>query len=122
LFGLGLGGPGGEIAGVVDEDVETAEMLSSAMNDFVDVALVGDVGGKSEGMVASLAREFFERPMAAADEDDTGAFPGESERNGAADAGAGAGDDGDFVVEAQTWQGKSVDGRQSTVDGGARVL
>ena len=85
-------------AGVVDEDVDAAEVLERLADHRCDLVVVADVDGKGERAGADrfdLCGGFFQWLGTASGDDDVGAGAGEIERGGAADAGAAAGHQGD---------------------------
>lgn len=68
------------------------------------MGFVTDIAGKGDGRavgVGYLGHQRIELGLAAGGDDDLGAFLGEEFRGGAADAGTGAGDDGDLVGECE---------------------
>ena len=105
-------------AGVVDEDVDAAELGDGAIDHRLDLLGLGDVKIEGEGAAAEGAdlfgdggcaapgsvafglREVFVRAGERGDDDVCAVF-GEADGDGAADAAhaAGAGDDGDFACE-----------------------
>src|SRR5690606_24617190 len=92
-------------AGVVDEDVDAAELVDRALDEPDDCFLVFDVGRHGEAAVAALLGDSrgrgFELVDGAAADDDAGAQLCELERGGIADAGRPAGDDRDAAGEIE---------------------
>ena len=98
-------------AGVVDEDVDAAPLFHGAAHHVGDALFVGDAAGRGHGFAAGrldlgddLVGGFRRaaRTVARAAEivdDDLGAARGERQRMRATEAIAGAGDDGDAVLE-----------------------
>jgi hypothetical protein len=87
-------------AGVVEENVEAAERVLGFGEEQIDVARLADIGGNRQRLDAELfdfGDGFFERLLAAAGDDDGVAILCERKRRGFADAGAAAGDEGDFL-------------------------
>ncbi len=86
-------------AGVVEEDVEAAEGFAYAREQRADRRGVRDIGGDGERGALRGARfgdRLLERLAAPTGEGDAIAFVQQRDGRGLADAGAGAGDDGDF--------------------------
>ena len=95
-------GPPDEDAGVVDEDVDGPELAFDATDAFLREAPRGDVAGNGEAAAAGggdAARRLLELGGRARDERDAGALLGEAQRDGAADAAAGAGDEHGAVLK-----------------------
>jgi hypothetical protein len=91
-------------AGVVDEDIDSAEALGRFRNDSLYVSRPGHVGHKADGVDAEVAQVGFglaQALLAAGADDDAAALGGEAEGDGAADAAAAARDDCDFVLQAE---------------------
>ena len=91
-----------DLAGVVEGDVEPAEMGDRAVDERFGVRFVGHVAVDRDRFAAFLfdfVDESVEFVAPAAGDDQLCAFAREEQRGGAADAGACAGDDGDFVCE-----------------------
>src|SRR5205823_4376727 len=89
-------------AGVVDEDVDAAELAFSPAHEGLQVLALCQVGRLCPGLAAcraDLVDHLVERPLAAADDDHACAFARQVQRSRAADARATAGDDGDLSVE-----------------------
>ena len=106
-----------EMRGVVDENVERAEMRHGRDELF---ALLGnaDVDLHGQGGDPRLARDFVRRPIGRLDvpagDDDVGAALGEASRDGAADAGAASGDDDDPLRELALGGGHEGSARVAT--------
>src|SRR5262249_17744460 len=88
--------------GVVDEDVESAELAQRLVEESGDLGLHADVGGVLEtrpSRVANLPRRSGDHVGVPVVDDHPGASPGEAAGDAPADATAGAGDDGDLVAQ-----------------------
>ena len=91
--------------GIVDQDVEAAEILDDVIDHRLDRGKIGDVGLISLGL-APLRRDLaderigFLRRTAEID-GDVGAFFGEAQRDFAADAAGGARHQGDLVFQSE---------------------
>ncbi len=97
-------------AGVVHQDVDAAERLDRRGDDLVGIGRIADRDRRGDGLPAfglDLVDDLLRGPGVAARaiernpdvvDDDLGAFFRQHQRNGAADAAARAGDDGDFVL------------------------
>ena len=103
LFGDGL--DGGELvdAGVVDENVETAEVLDGRVDDALGFGGLGDVAADGDGLATGGGDggdDGFGAGLAGGVVDDDGcAFGGERLGDGGADTLGCAGDDCDFACE-----------------------
>ena len=90
-------------AGVVDEDVAAAELLPRLVNEVLGVSKNRDVGPDHDGFAARdldlAASAFGGVDVVAVVDDAVGTLLGEAFGDCLADAGAGAGDDGDFSLE-----------------------
>ncbi len=91
-------------AGVVDEDVATAELGVGRVDHVLYLVGLGDVGLEDDAFAAGgldlvecVLRAFG---MAHVIDDDVRAFGGEADGDGLADAGRGSGDEGYFACEA----------------------
>jgi hypothetical protein len=84
-------------AGIVEQHVETAEAVLDLAEQGGDRGLVGDVGGNRDRVAAGFRDDFVERFDAAAGDDERIAGFCQCEGDGAADAGAGAGDECDLA-------------------------
>jgi hypothetical protein len=85
-------------AGIIDGDVDPAEPRDRLIDKAAHIVFTAHVGLDEGGLGAKSAQLGFERPafgFAAARGDHSGAFPGEGERGGAADAGQCAGNEND---------------------------
>ena len=104
-------GDGGD-ARVVDHDVEAAEFPHGALHQGLELTLVGNVGGGEQRAPSQLHDDRRRRrlPLGLMVDADFGiladighrdgrAFARQLQGNAAADAGAGAGDDGDAVLQ-----------------------
>ena len=82
-------------AGIVDGDIEAAEAGDGLVDQVPHVVLVAHIGANEFRLRAERA-EFGDQRLAgvvaAAGDDDAGAFAGKGQGGGAADAGQGAGD------------------------------
>jgi len=89
-------------AGVVDQDVEPAELLGGGPDRRAGLAVVGEVGRvRGEGRPRiELLGQVLELVDAAADRDDLCSLGEEPFGDGPADALAGAGDHGDFALQS----------------------
>jgi len=110
-FGELLAGSLVTAAGVVNQDVDFAELLDRRLRERVDLRGDGDVSRHDE----ALAPGFFdgvgglvELRLGARGSDDVGAGLGELYRHRATKAAAGACDDGDFAVELEGIQNHCV--------------
>ena len=91
-------------AGVVDEDVDVAEVFFGGGDHLFDAVVIADVEFEREGFAAEgmdFFLEFGEVGFIAAGEDQVGAGFGERASEVLAEAAAGTGDDGDFVGEVE---------------------
>lgn len=82
--------------GVVDPDVDRAELLFDLRGRAVDLLGVGHIGAYRQRPSATgldVAYGRVESRLATCEQSDAGTGPGEGDRGGAADAGAGACDD-----------------------------
>ena len=89
-------GPGGEDAGVTDEDVQSAEPAHGFDDGIFDGLLIGQVDDESE-LIGSL--KGGDDIGIDVEGDDGGALFVEHFADGEADAGGGTGDEGDFPLE-----------------------
>ena len=98
--------------GVVDQDVDSAELGHRPRHHRVDLILLGDVGNDGERLdpaVPGLARDGVGLGLVGAGvDDDVSALPGQLQYRRAADIAAGAGYQSDFPVEL-THQCTSID-------------
>ncbi len=85
-------------AGVVDQDVDASVGLERGVAGEFCGGRVGCVAGDGDGVLEVL-RELLQGFCAARDEDGLSAGGGEECGGGSAEAGAGAGDDGDLALE-----------------------
>ena len=98
-----LDGAAAEGGGVVDHDVEPAAGGGGLVDHGAGGIVVGDIDLPEDRLAAfglDQAEGFLAMCGRARGNDDDGAFAREGDRDGAADALAGAGDDGDFAGEA----------------------
>ena len=104
--GLGHAGAGAALAqraGVVEGDVESAEPLDRQRHQGLGIVFGAHVAGQCGGLPAfglDLGDQAVEFGLAAGADDELGAFGREQLGGRAADAGAGAGDDGHLVLQA----------------------
>lgn len=91
-------------AGVVEGDVEAAEPFQRQIDKSLCIGFVPDVAGKRNGgavRVRYFGDERVELCLAPRGDDELRAFLGKEFCGSAADAGTGAGDDGDLVGECE---------------------
>ena len=89
-------------AGVVVEAVDRSVSVERGFDVVLDLGGFRDVGGDEQRVAALLAQDAgggLARGGVAIDHDDLGAAAGETDRGGAADAVARAGDQGDLAFE-----------------------
>ena len=105
LLGLFVQSGEGDDAGVVDEDVEGSEFRERGFGEAFGVVVARDVGFYCDEL-AGQTRSSLEQGRVIFGLDATGdhgsTLAGEEKSGGFADAAAGAGDDGYFVLESQT--------------------
>ncbi len=90
-------------AGIADEDVDAAVLVDRGLDDLLGAAVLLKVGRDDDALSACLgdrAQGLAQLLLAAGGADHLGAFAAEQLEGGAADAAAGAGDDGDLAVQA----------------------
>ncbi|MOA03019.1 hypothetical protein D3C78_1225010 [compost metagenome] len=90
-------------AGVVDDDVDAAEGIQSSLHATVTEVGGGHVAQAGDGIAAEstdFRDHFIGRSLIEVVDHDLGAFFGEFQRDGAADAAAGTGNDGDFALQS----------------------
>ena len=93
---------GGVDTGVVNDEIDAAELGDGAGHELLDVGVVGDVAGTGEDLDAGgagLSRGGGERVRRAGSEGEIDPFGGESAQDAEADAGAGASEDGVLAAE-----------------------
>jgi hypothetical protein len=95
-----LGGSNVKDSSIVQQNIEAAEMCHGLLDDAGNFVLGRHIRHQDETRVADLSRRFFQPFFPTTDQNDFGAFAGQSNRASAANAAARAGDDGDFVLEA----------------------
>jgi len=103
LLGGGDGVAGDADAGVVAEDVESAEEADGFGDEVFAVLGAGDVALEADGLGLGFLEELdggVGGGVADVGDGDLGAFAGEGDRSGLPDALSGAGDEDDFVLEA----------------------
>ena len=103
LRDAGAGPALAERAGIVEGDVEPAEFLDGQRHQRLGIVLRAHVAGQRDGLAAcrlDLRDQLSSSACAAGADDELGAFGGEELGRRPADAGAGAGDDGDLVCQA----------------------
>ena len=92
------------LAGIVDEDVEAAELVDGLLDCALAESLVADVARNRDRAAPFALDEPLGRcriiVLAQIEDRDVGAFAGEQGCDRAADAAVGAGDQRDFVFEA----------------------
>ncbi len=84
--------------GVVDEDVDAAELRNRVGHHGVDRGLIGDVELKTDGIRSELRRDGLGALFIQIGDNDLCAFLHVAFRDRLADAASGACDDGDLVV------------------------
>ena len=99
IFGRGREAAAG--AGIGEQAVDRAERGLGLVERGDQGGAVGDVGGGKAGTVANLLDRLAQLVLAARDQGDAGAAPGEQAGGGAADPGRAAGDDDMAAVEAE---------------------
>ena len=91
-------------AGIVDEDIDAAEIAGDALGHGGDCGLVGDVGGHGDRPSAT-SRQFGDRGgrfrLVAADDCDGSACLRKAAGHAEPDAAIAAGDDRDLAVEIE---------------------
>ncbi len=105
LFGDVEGQIGEAVAGVVDEDVELAEMRGGVGYAAGDLIEVGNIHLQRKGTAAhgfDFAREIAPGGDIAQAKSDVGSGMGKREGNGASQAASRGGDQGDFAGEVKT--------------------
>ncbi len=115
LFGGGFQGRGREDGGAVDKEVEAGEAGGGFLDEAADFGDLAEVGGEGKG-AAAQGFDFGGGGAggdirAAVVEDNVGAFAGQSQGHGAAEAACAAGDEGDAAVERRS--GRWHDGSRS---------
>ena len=94
-----------ENAGVVEENVEASEGAYGFIDGAAAFGGLANVGAQEDGLPAAF-QDLFDNGVAAllvaAGDGDFGAFPGEEQGGGFADAGGASGDERDFVLQAHT--------------------
>ena len=99
VVGLGIGG---EHTGIVDQDVELAEIVDRRIDARERGGLVGDVTGEGDRPAAirvDIGDDVIDRVAGQAVDDDPCALAGEFAGDGLADPGAASRDDGDLSFE-----------------------
>ena len=91
-------------AGVVDQDIDCAELFGRVLDHRLHFVALGHVGAVVDALDLEFALDlgalFLDRlRVAEAVDHDVGAFPGEAPGDGEADSAGGAGDDGMMVCE-----------------------
>jgi len=74
-------------------------MCQGLLDDAGNFVLGRHIRRQDESRVADLAGRFFKPFFPTTDQNDFGAFTGQSNRAGATNAAARAGDDGDFILQ-----------------------
>ena len=111
ISGSCLPAPAVAAAGVVNQDVDFAELLDRRLGERVDLRRDGDVGRHDQAFAAGFfdgVGGLVELRLGARGRDDVGARLGELHRHRAAETAAGAGDDGDFAVELERIENHGV--------------
>ncbi|MCY1445465.1 hypothetical protein D9M71_619800 [compost metagenome] len=88
--------------GVVDDDVDAAKRIEGRLDDAIAKVRgrhVTDAGGGIAAQGTDFGNHFFGRCLVQVVDDDLGALLGEFQRNAAADATAGTGNDRDFAFK-----------------------
>ena len=89
------------VAGVIDEDVETAERADGFGDHGVDISPLSDIGCDGNGvMLANRASNILRADHVQIGDDDFGALACKQFRNAAAESRGSTRDDGDFVFKA----------------------
>jgi hypothetical protein len=86
--------------GIVDDDVEPAELADGALDQGVHLGVARHVGGDHDGPPACPRRELgglLERSLGTGRQSHVGARFRQRHRDGSAEAATGAGDDGDLA-------------------------
>ena len=89
-------------AGIVDEDRDLPDLVGDLLRHRDAVLAPGDVERKAFGLAAGIAdflRGLRRRLLVPVEQHDARALAGIAERDGAPDAGACTGDDGDLILE-----------------------
>ena len=89
-------------AGVVDQHVDLAEGVDGLLDDLLAVLIDAHVGGDGDDLHAlggALGLHFLQLVQAAGDQNQIAALIGEDLGGALADAGVGAGDDGNFTFQ-----------------------
>ena len=87
------------VAGVVDDDVDLAELVDGLLDELVGDAVLGQVAGEDGGLAGDLGRGLLGDVAVEVVDQDLGALLGEQLCGGAADAAGRAGDDGGLSIE-----------------------
>src|SRR5215510_6929484 len=111
-------------ARVVDHDVEPPHFLRGALDQGLDGVLLAHVHRLAEGAAPELfdlLHHGLEVLLLAAADHDIGAGLGELHGNGAADAHAASGDDGDLLLERERRRGHDASCARSPLPSGERA-
>src|ERR1019366_7528341 len=98
---------------VVDQDIDLAEFAMGGIDEIADVRGAAYMAGQrvdAAGKILHFRGGLLEGFRLAAADDDGGAFAGEQFGDGAADAAAGAGDDGNLIAETKSGCGHFTSG------------
>jgi len=91
-------------ASVVDQNIQTPELLYRLVDQALDLVRLADVGFHRQGLAARCHNlpDDLRCVIRRADvvDDDRGSLLGEADGYGPADAGSSSGDDGHFVLQA----------------------
>jgi hypothetical protein len=104
----------GIVGGVVDEDVDAAELREDGVARFEQRGLAGDVGGQAEALRAVSCLELFGAEAGIGrgkvEQDDVGSSIGENRAVMIAEESGAAGDDGDAAGEVEELADAAVGG------------
>jgi hypothetical protein len=91
------------VAGVVDDDVEPAELVDGLLHELVGNPRLGQVAAKHRGVAGDLGSGLLGDVAVQVVDQHTRTLLGEQLRRGAPDAPGRAGDDGRLSVEDSHW-------------------
>jgi hypothetical protein len=92
-----LGGSDVEDSGIVQQNIEAAEMYDGAIYDAGNFVFAGNIRREDESGVTNLASGFFEPILSTTDQGNPSAFASKRDGASAANAAARASDDGNSV-------------------------
>ena len=87
-----------ENSGIVEQDIDSTKGFHCLFNHAFNPGWLRYIGGYGQRRTSCLTSYFFDPVFAAANQDNVGALADQGERARAANAAAGAGDDGYFVL------------------------